>query len=110
MKINLQEYCKDISNYQRFPTREVMVGDIPIGKDNPIRVQSMMSADLAINNYAGELDIILGNLFLLYGKLNDISGDRSTAIKYYKLCRDLDNFSYASKQSREYLKKPYLLK
>ena len=45
MKINLQEYCKDISNYQRFPTREVMVGDIAIGKDNPIRVQSMTTTD-----------------------------------------------------------------
>ena len=45
MKINLQEYCKDIFNYQRFPTREVMVGDIAIGKDNPIRVQSMTTTD-----------------------------------------------------------------
>ena len=45
MKINLQEYCKDISNYQRFPTREVMVGDIAIGKDNPIRIQSMTTTD-----------------------------------------------------------------
>ena len=45
MKINLQEYCKDIYNYQRFPTREVMVGDIAIGKDNPIRVQSMTTTD-----------------------------------------------------------------
>ena len=45
MKINLQEYCKDISNYQRFPTREVMVGDIAIGNDNPIRVQSMTTTD-----------------------------------------------------------------
>ena len=71
---------------------------------------SKMLADLAINDYSGELDIILGNLFLLMGKLNDISRDRNTAIKYYKLCRDLDNFSYASKQSREYLEKPYLLK
>ena len=45
MKINLQEYCRDLSNYQRFQTREVMVGDIPIGKDNPIRVQSMTTTD-----------------------------------------------------------------
>jgi len=45
MKINLQEYCRDLSNYQRFLTREVMVGDIPIGKDNPIRVQSMTTTD-----------------------------------------------------------------
>ena len=45
MKINLQEYCRDLSNYQRFPTRELMVGDIPIGRDNPIRVQSMTTTD-----------------------------------------------------------------
>ena len=45
MKIDLQEYCKNLSSYQRLPTREVRVGDVSIGKDNPIRVQSMTTTD-----------------------------------------------------------------
>jgi (E)-4-hydroxy-3-methylbut-2-enyl-diphosphate synthase len=31
--------------YQRFPTREVMVGDVPMGGKNPVRVQSMTNTD-----------------------------------------------------------------
>lgn len=35
------KYCIDIHNYERFPTREVKIGDISIGGMNPIRLQSM---------------------------------------------------------------------
>ena len=45
MKPNLQEYCLDLSNYQRLPTREVSVGDVLIGAENPIKVQSMTTTD-----------------------------------------------------------------
>lgn len=45
MKLNLQEYCIDFKGYSRFPTREVMVGDVSIGANNPIRVQSMTTTD-----------------------------------------------------------------
>lgn len=37
------KYCIDIHNYERFPTREVKVGDIPIGGMNPISLQSMIN-------------------------------------------------------------------
>ena len=65
---------------------------------------------LAIDNYSGELDVILGNLYLLNGKLNDIVNNREDAVKYYKLCRNLDNFSYASKEAIQLLKAPFVLK
>ncbi|MEL0173380.1 MAG: (E)-4-hydroxy-3-methylbut-2-enyl-diphosphate synthase [bacterium] len=45
MKPNLQEYCLDLSNYKRLPTREVGVGDVLIGAENPIKVQSMTTTD-----------------------------------------------------------------
>ena len=45
MKSNLQEYCLDLSNYKRLPTREVGVGDVLIGAENPIKVQSMTTTD-----------------------------------------------------------------
>lgn len=35
------KYCIDLHNYERFPTRQVMVGGIAVGNFNPIRVQSM---------------------------------------------------------------------
>jgi (E)-4-hydroxy-3-methylbut-2-enyl-diphosphate synthase len=34
-------YVRDLYSYRRRPTRVVMVGDVPVGGNNPIRVQSM---------------------------------------------------------------------
>ena len=45
MKSNLQEYCLDLSNYKRLSTRQVGVGDVLIGAENPIKVQSMTTTD-----------------------------------------------------------------
>ena len=38
-------YCPDLLHYARRGTREVMVGNVGIGGDNPIRVQSMITSD-----------------------------------------------------------------
>jgi (E)-4-hydroxy-3-methylbut-2-enyl-diphosphate synthase len=38
-------YCPDLLRYHRRLTREVMVGDVGIGGNNPIRVQSMITSD-----------------------------------------------------------------
>ncbi|MGE5208268.1 MAG: (E)-4-hydroxy-3-methylbut-2-enyl-diphosphate synthase [Alphaproteobacteria bacterium] len=38
-------YRSDSSHYARRPTRQVKVGDVGIGGDNPIRVQSMITCD-----------------------------------------------------------------
>ena len=38
-------YCNDLINYSRFETREVKVGNIGIGGNNPIRIQSMTTTD-----------------------------------------------------------------
>jgi len=34
-------YCIDLANYERFPSRIVRVGDIPVGGTHPVRLQSM---------------------------------------------------------------------
>ncbi len=39
------KYCANPFQYQRRQTREVLVGDVGIGGDNPIRVQSMITCD-----------------------------------------------------------------
>lgn len=38
-------YCNSLTKYSRFKTREVMVGNVGIGGNNPIRVQSMTTTD-----------------------------------------------------------------
>ena len=39
------KYCNSLTDYSRFQTREVRVGNIGIGGKNPIRVQSMTTTD-----------------------------------------------------------------
>ena len=34
-KSKLQEYCSSLSSYKRWPTREVMVGVVAVGKKKP---------------------------------------------------------------------------
>ncbi|WP_226373559.1 (E)-4-hydroxy-3-methylbut-2-enyl-diphosphate synthase [Luteolibacter ambystomatis] len=38
-------YCPSLLSYSRRPTREVLVGRVGIGGNNPIRVQSMITSD-----------------------------------------------------------------
>jgi (E)-4-hydroxy-3-methylbut-2-enyl-diphosphate synthase len=38
-------YCNSLTNYSRFVTREVAIGDVPMGGLNPIRIQSMTTTD-----------------------------------------------------------------
>lgn len=46
MKNNLEGlYCNSLTNYQRLLTREVKIGDLLLGNNHPIRVQSMTTTD-----------------------------------------------------------------
>lgn len=45
MSSELLKYCPDLFSYNRRETREVIVGNIGIGGDNPIRIQSMITSD-----------------------------------------------------------------
>lgn len=41
----IKTYCNSLTSYSRYRTREVHVGDVPMGGDNPIRIQSMTTTD-----------------------------------------------------------------
>jgi (E)-4-hydroxy-3-methylbut-2-enyl-diphosphate synthase len=41
----LKQYCNSLVRYSRRQTRVVNIGDVPLGGDNPIRVQSMTTVD-----------------------------------------------------------------
>lgn len=39
------KYCPSLTHYERWLTREVTIGDVPMGGNNPIRIQSMTTVD-----------------------------------------------------------------
>ncbi|MDQ6813516.1 MAG: (E)-4-hydroxy-3-methylbut-2-enyl-diphosphate synthase [Bacteroidota bacterium] len=41
----MQLYCNSLTKYERLVTREVKVGDLLLGNNNPIRVQTMTTTD-----------------------------------------------------------------
>lgn len=42
---SLKQYCNSLVQYSRRKTIEVKIGDVPMGGDNPIRLQSMTTVD-----------------------------------------------------------------
>jgi (E)-4-hydroxy-3-methylbut-2-enyl-diphosphate synthase len=40
-----KKYCNSLTSYNRLKSREVMVGNVGVGGDNPIRIQSMTTTD-----------------------------------------------------------------
>jgi len=45
IKLLKGRYCNSLTEYSRFVTREVAIGDVPMGGSNPIRIQSMTTTD-----------------------------------------------------------------
>lgn len=45
VKVLPGRYCNSLTQYSRFITREVTIGDMPMGGNNPIRIQSMTTTD-----------------------------------------------------------------
>jgi (E)-4-hydroxy-3-methylbut-2-enyl-diphosphate synthase len=43
--LNMNRYCNSLTEYSRFTTREVKIGDLLLGGNNPIRLQSMTTTD-----------------------------------------------------------------
>ncbi|MFI5236520.1 MAG: (E)-4-hydroxy-3-methylbut-2-enyl-diphosphate synthase [Ignavibacteriales bacterium] len=41
----IKKYCNSLTEYSRYKTREVSIGDVPLGGTNPIRIQSMTITD-----------------------------------------------------------------
>lgn len=42
---DIKKYCNSLTKYSRYKTREVFIGQIPLGGNNPIRIQSMTTTD-----------------------------------------------------------------
>lgn len=42
---SIKKYCNSLTSYSRYKTREVFIGDVPLGGNNPIRIQSMTTTN-----------------------------------------------------------------
>jgi len=42
---DLKKYCNNLTKYSRYLTREVKIGCLPLGANNPIRIQSMTTTN-----------------------------------------------------------------
>ena len=40
-----KKYCNSLTKYERIKTRQVMIGSVGVGGNNPIRLQSMTTTD-----------------------------------------------------------------
>ena len=45
MTTYLKKYCNSLLKYSRYVTREVKIGNLPLGGNNPIRIQSMTTTN-----------------------------------------------------------------
>jgi len=45
MTETIKKYCNSLTEYSRYKTREVKIGDVPLGGNKPIRIQSMTITD-----------------------------------------------------------------
>ena len=45
MDLKSNKYCNSLTKYSRYKTRVVNIGDIPLGGNNPIRIQSMTTTN-----------------------------------------------------------------
>ena len=53
----VKKYCTSLTEYSRYKTREVKIGDVPLGGSNPIRIQSMTITDTMNTNATVEQTI-----------------------------------------------------
>lgn len=42
---SIKKYCNSLTRYSRYKTRVVFIGNVPLGGDNPIRIQSMTTTN-----------------------------------------------------------------
>ncbi len=68
---------------------------------------SLRYANQTISSYRAELDIILGETFLLKGKLLDLRGERKGAVQSYRSCMELDNMTQAMRDAEAFIQKPF---
>lgn len=101
MLMNLTDRQKEW--YQPYQSYEIAL----LHFQNKNYKESLKYVKKTIDNYSGELDIILGNAYLLQGMAFDKLSKRKNAIESYQKCVKLKNFSNAVKKAEKYIERSY---
>lgn len=65
--------------------------------------ESKVLLDKVISTYSAELDMILGESFLLLGKIYELEGNKKPAAAIYEKCYSLQNHTYAVREAERRL-------
>ena len=89
----MNKYCSNLNKYQRFKSREVFIGDIPLGYGHPIRTQSMtttntLDIDATVNQAIRIIDAGSD-----YVRITAPSIKEAKALKEIKKCLVLKNYN-----------------
>ena len=82
----MNQYCKSLNKYQRFKSREVYIGDIPLGYNNPIRTQSMTTTNTMDIKSTVEQSIRIANEGSDYVRITAPSVKEAKALQEIKKC------------------------
>ena len=78
------KYCNSLTSYSRWETREVKIGDVALGANNPIRVQSMTTTDTMDTNGTVEQSIRMINAGCEYVRITAPSKNEAENLKSIK--------------------------
>jgi len=82
--MNNYKYCNSLTKYSRFKTREVKIGDISLGGNNPIRIQSMTTTFTMDTNATVEQTIKMVESGCEYVRITAPSIKEATNLKNIK--------------------------
>ena len=82
----MNQYCKSLNKYQRFKSREVYIGNIPLGYNHPIRTQSMTTTNTMDIKSTVEQSIRIANEGSDYVRITAPSVKEAKALKEIKKC------------------------
>ena len=82
----MNQYCKSLNKYQRFKSREVYIGDIPLGYNHPIRTQSMTTTNTMDIKSTVEQSIRIANEGSDYVRITAPSVKEAKALQEIKKC------------------------
>ena len=89
----MNKYCSNLNSYQRFKSREVFIGDLPLGYGHPIRTQSMTTTNTLDINATAEQAIRIINAGSDYVRITAPSIKEAKALKEIKKCLVLKNYN-----------------
>ena len=90
------KYCNSLTSYSRWETREVKIGDVALGANNPIRVQSMTTTDTMDTNGTVEQSIRMIDAGCEYVRITAPSKNEAKNLNKYQYRKKIATALYDS--------------